>query len=114
MQIISIAVLIITAIFTIYEMNKSQEILKNQWFKELQRNDKIKITGFLKGFWKKNIILIALLLCWFLIIISTFMGNGSIYETTLSILAIFYSVITIVIVLKNKKQYYVNINNFKK
>lgn len=114
MQIISMIIIIITAIFTIYEMKKAKNVFKNQWFKELDRNEKIKITGFLKSFWKKDIIMISILLCWFFVIISTFLGAGSNYKAVVSILAVFYSIITIIIVIVSKKKYYFNIEAYLK
>lgn len=113
MQITALMTLIIVAIYIVVEMNKSQKILKSNWFINLDRNDKIKITTFLKDFWKKDIILVALLVCWIMIIIATFIGDGINYEQQVSILAILYSAITIVILILGKKKYYSDINNFK-
>lgn len=114
MGIISILVLVGVGIYIVFEMNKAQNILKNQWFQQLDRNDKIKITAFLKNFWKKNITLISLLICWVFIIISTFLGKGTKYQGQVCELAIFCSIISIVILIISKKKYYNNVNNYKK
>lgn len=114
MQIISIIVLIIAGIYIIFEMNKSLEIPKSEWFQKFDKSDKMIVIGFLKSFWKKSIISISLLVSWLFIIISTFLGKGTRYESGLCGLAIFCSIISIVILIISKNKYYNNANNFKR
>lgn len=114
MQIISIIILLLVGVYILFEMKKSKDILNNDWFQKLDRDDKIKVTKFLKKFWKRDIILISLLLGCILIVVSTLIGTGSNYGNEVSILAIFYSIISTIILILNKKKYYYSVNNFKR
>ena len=62
MKITAILALVIGCIFSIYEMIDSNKLISKEWFKGLDRNNKIKATTVLKSFWKRNIILIALMI----------------------------------------------------
>ncbi|MBC5627462.1 hypothetical protein H8S20_00995 [Clostridium sp. NSJ-6] len=112
MKIIAILALVIGCIFSIYEMIDSNKLISKDWFKSLDRNNKIKATTVLKSFWKKNIILIALMIGVFLILISTFTGAGNRYENIISIVAVIFAILSIVISAWSRKEYNDKISKF--
>lgn len=112
MKIIAILALVIGCIFNIYEMIDSNKLISKDWFKSLDRNNKIKATTVLKSFWKKNIILIALMIGVFLILISTFTGAGNRYENIISIVAVIFAILSIVISVWSRKEYNDKISKF--
>lgn len=112
MKIIAILALVIGCIFSIYEMIDSNKLISKDWFKSLDRNNKIKATTVLKSFWKKNIILIALMIGVFLILISTFTGAGNRYENIISIVAVIFAILSIVISVWSRKEYNDKISKF--
>lgn len=112
MKIIAILALVIGCIFSIYEMIDSNKLISKDWFKSLDRNNKIKATTVLKSFWKKNIILIALMIGVFLILISTFTGAGNRYENIISIVAVIFAILSIVISACSRKEYNDKISKF--
>ena len=112
MKIIAILALVIGCIFSIYEMIDSNKLISKDWFKSLDRNNKIKATTVLKSFWKKNIILIALMIGVFLILISTFTDAGNRYENIISIVAVIFAILSIVISAWSRKEYNDKISKF--
>ena len=114
MKIIAILALVIGCIFSIYQMIDSNKLISKDWFKSLDRNNKIKATTVLKSFWKKNIILIALMIGVFLILISTFTGAGNRYENIISIVAVIFAIISIAISVWSRRKYNDNINEFSR
>lgn len=112
MKGIAILLLVIASLFSIYQMIDSNKSLQDEWFKNLDRSNKIKVTKDLKSFWKGNIILIALMIGIFLILISTFKGLGNRYESILIVVSIIFATISTVISILKRKQYNDNINEF--
>lgn len=110
MKGIAILLLVIASLFSIYQMIDSNKSLQDEWFKNLDRSNKIKVTKDLKSFWKGNIILIALMIGIFLI--STFKGLGNRYESILIVVSIIFATISTVISILKRKQYNDNINEF--
>lgn len=114
MKIIAILALVIGCIFSIYEIIDSNKLINKEWFKSLDRNNKIKATAALKSFWKKNIILIALMIGIFLILISMFTARGNRYENIISIFAVIFAILSILISVWNRKEYNDKINEFSR
>ena len=112
MKIIAILLLFIGCIFSIYEMIDSNKLIRYEWFKSLDRSKKINATALLKNFWKKNIILIALMIGVFLILISTFTGAGNRYENIISIVAVIFAILSIVISAWSRKEFNDKISKF--
>lgn len=112
MKVIAILALVIGCIFSIYEMIDSNKLIGKSWFKNLDRNNKIKVTTALKSFWKKNIILIALMIGVFLILISTFIDEKNKYGNIISIVSIIFAILSIIISVWSRKKYNDTINEF--
>ncbi len=113
MKIIAILLLFIGCIFSIYEMIDSNKLIRYEWFKNLDRSKKINATALLKNFWKKNIILIALMLGMILIVLSTFSKTGNRYENIISIISIIFAVLFIIFSILSRIKYDNKINEFK-
>ena len=112
MKGIAILSLIIGCIFSIYEMIDSKSVIRSDWFKSLDRSNKIKVTALLKSFWKKNIVLIALMIAMLLILIATFSVVGNRYQGLLSIVSVILAIISVIINVLSRKLYNDNINEF--
>ncbi len=114
MRVIAILSLVIGCIFSIYEMIDSNKIIRKEWFKSLNRSNKVKATSVLKSFWKKNIILIALMIGMLLISISTFSGTENRYQGIISIVSIIIAVLFIIISIWSRKKYEDKINEISR
>lgn len=114
MILIAVLALVIGCIFSIYEMIDSNKLINKEWFKSLERNNKIKATTILKSFWKKNIILIALMIGALLILISTCTDEGNRYENIISIVSVIFAILSIVISAWSRKEYNSKINEFSR
>ena len=113
MQIVAIIAIVASCIFAIYEMYDSNKSIREEWYKSLDRDKKISAISLLKKFWKINIILIAVMIGVLLIIISTFFGKKVSYDFILSIIAVIFSVASIVFIIFKRKKYDKRINEFK-
>ena len=114
MKITAILALVIGCIFSIYEMIDSNKLISKEWFKGLDRNNKIKATTVLKSFWKRNILLIALMIGMLLILLSTFSGERNRYENIISIVSMIFAILSISIIVWSRKVYDDKINEFSR
>lgn len=114
MGVIAITSLVVACIISIYEMNDANKIVRKEWYKSLDRNNKIKVTSMLKDFWKMNIILIALMIGVILIVVSTFTGSGNKYQNIISIVALILAIFSVMTSILSRKKYYEKIDEFSR
>ncbi len=104
MKIAAIVIMLLSFIYGAFEMNNVSKIVKEESVKTLSRDKIHRIIGHIKKYWKVVMILLALIICFALILLSVSINKENTSDNIACISAISYSIISAVIVFFQKKK----------
>ena len=103
MVILAIVILVGTFIYGVLEMNKSSKKISKESMRELKSSERTTVVAIVKGYWKVAMILLAIVICFMFIMISQLIGKTVEHSNVVSIIAICYSIVAVIVLMSKKK-----------